>query len=80
MSVWQRITGTTLNFFGLGLKSTVGIGVDGSNNMTFKDGVVPGTKTLTELLATGTFNEDDILVSSDGEVLTNQDGNVLLTG
>lgn len=54
MSVWNRITGTTLNFFGIGLKSTVGIGVDGSNNMTFKDEVVSGTKTLTDLLsATG---------------------------
>ena len=59
----------------------VAVSRDASDNMTFKDKVVSGTKTLTELLAAdGTFDEDDILTSQDGRVLVNADGNVLITG
>ena len=54
---------------------------DASGNMTFKDKVVSGTKTLADLLAGGeAFDPDDMLTSRNtGEVLVSRNtGNVVM--
>jgi len=58
---------------------TVSVYRDLSDNLVLKDGVVSGTKTLTELVSGG-FDVDTILTSQDGAVLSNQDGDVLVSG
>jgi len=50
-NVFKKIVGAVTNIFSLKTDNTIAIGYDGSNNMTFKDGVVSGTKTLAQLLA-----------------------------
>lgn len=79
MGVWQELTGTVESWFGVGKKATIAVGSDGSN-LVFKDEVVAGTKTLTQLLAAGTFDPDTILVDEDGNVMADEDGNVLVSG
>lgn len=54
MSWITNLKGTFKDWF-LFRDDTVGIGRDGSNNLVFKDGVVSGTKTLTQLLEGGEF-------------------------
>jgi hypothetical protein len=54
MGFWQEITGTVESWFGIGKKATIAVGSDGSN-LVFKDEVVVGTKTLTDLLGGGAF-------------------------
>ena len=51
--VWKKIVGTIEDWFAFGKNSNVAAGIDGSNNMVFKDEVVTGTKTLTELARYG---------------------------
>lgn len=50
---------------------------DASDNMTFKDGVVVGTKTLTDLLA-GASLLGKALFKIDGGLLYTTDGDVLI--
>lgn len=62
--------------------SDVEISRDASDNMTFKDKVVSGTKTLSDLLAGGSaFDPNDMLTSRNtGQVLVSRNtGNVLVT-
>lgn len=58
----------------------VSVSRDASDNMTFQDGVVAGTKTLSDLLAGAGFDEDTILTSRVyGETLVSRaSGNVLV--
>jgi len=54
---------------------------DASDNLTFQDKVVSGTKTLADLVAGGTaFDPDDMLCSRNtGETLVSRnDGNVVM--
>jgi hypothetical protein len=54
MGLWYAIAGTIESWLGFG-RDTIAVGYDGSGNMVFKDEVVVGTKTLTDLLGGGAF-------------------------
>lgn len=62
--------------------SDVEVSRDASGNMTFKDKVVSGTKTLSDLLAGGSAFDPDVMLTSrnTGQVLVSRNtGNVLVT-
>lgn len=78
MSFWTKISGTVADWFGLGGEESVAIGKDGSGNMVFKDGQVVGTKTLTQLLEGEAFDPDRLLFNSDGGIIYDSDGEIVL--
>lgn len=69
MSAWKNIVGTFADWFGFGGDEDVAIGKDGSGNLVFKDEVVSGTKTLTQLLEGAQFQFTPDLVPT-GETWT----------
>jgi len=58
--------------------NTVSVQRDPSGNMKFQDGQNPSGYSLTQLAEGSSIN--DMLVNQYGDVLSNQDGNVLLRG
>ncbi len=78
MGFWGKIAGTLEDWFGLDGESEVAIGRDGSGNLVFKDQIVSGTKTLTELLAAGTFDPDLLVLTTDGGLVYDNDGEPVL--
>jgi len=78
MGFWSKLSGTFADWFGFGGEEDIAIGKDALGNMIFKDQVVVGTKTLTELLEGAEL--DNILTSrNEGEVLVSRNtGNVLV--
>jgi hypothetical protein len=57
----------------------VGLGRDELGNLILFDKLAGTALTLSEIIGGG-FDENKILVNEAGAVLTNEDGNVLLTG
>jgi len=51
VSRWEKLAGTVASWFGLGGEEEVAVGKDASGNLVFKDQVVSGTPTLSELVA-----------------------------
>lgn len=65
MSFWSKIAGTLESWFGLDGEEDVAIGRDSSGNMIFKDEIVSGTKTLTQLLEVGAGITKEHIVVGD---------------
>jgi len=63
---WETLTGTVEQWFGFGGNEDIAIGNDGLGNLVFRDEVVPGTPTLTELLEGADDDQVKVLVE-DGE-------------
>ena len=72
MAFWDKLVGTVESWFGLGGEETVAVGRDVSGNLVFKDEVVVGTKTLTELSSGG--DEGHPFCVDSGNTLTVNQG------
>lgn len=67
MSAWEKIAGTVVQWFGLGGEEEVAVGKDASGNLVFKDQVVSGTPTLSELVDSSEGDDQVKIVVEDGD-------------
>jgi hypothetical protein len=78
MGFWSKLAGTLEDWFRFN-DDDIAIGKNVGGHMVFKDKVVSGTKTLSDLLAGGTaFDVDTILTDENGAVMVDEDGNVMV--
>lgn len=76
---WEKLAGTLASWFGLGGEEEVGIGINESGHMIFKDEHVFGTPTLTEVMEGGTDPGNYLVSRNTGQLMTSRnDGEVLV--